>query len=254
MRTPVIFVGHGSPMNAIETNEFTHSWKELMKWYEAPKAIVFLSAHWSTNGETRVWAMQKPDMIYDMYGFPNEMYSLQYPAPGSDSIVKKITTLAPWIHPDATRGFDHGIWSVLMHMYPDANIPVIPVSLDYSMDPKMLFELWRTLRDLRDEGVLIMGSGNIVHNLRAIDWSGNTTYPWAEAFDAKITTLVENRDFDELFRFKEWGDITRLSHPSYDHLLPLFPLLGATYEDESPTFFTPKIVMGNISMRSIRWA
>lgn len=191
-RTPVIFVGHGSPMNAIETNEYTESWKNMAASFEKPKAIIIFSAHWSTNGATRIGAMEKPDMIYDMYRFPDELYKIQYPARGDSEVVDKITKLVPWIQKDTTRGLDHGIWSVLIHMFPEADIPVIPVSLDYNLPPKKLFELGRLIRELRDEGILIMGSGNIVHNLRAIDWSGTKTYPWAMMFDAKVADLIES--------------------------------------------------------------
>lgn len=250
---PLLFIGHGSPMNALETNDFTTSWKEMVTGLEKPKAILIFSAHWSTRWETLIGGMDHPDMIYDMYGFPDELYQVRYPVPGSHDLVKKITGLVPWIRTDEIRWLDHGIWSLLIHMFPGADIPVIPLSLDYEMDPKKLFELGRLLRELRDQGVLIIGSGNIVHNLRMIDWSNNRMFPWAQAFDEKVATLIASRDFWELFRFKEWGDITHLAHPTYDHLLPLFPLLGATYEGDIPRFSTPQIVMGSISMRSVRW-
>lgn len=276
---PIIFIGHGSPMNAIETNTYSESWRKIWNSIPQPRAILMLSAHWITSWETRISTSEHPPMIYDMGGFPDELYRVEYKTIGSRSIAEEICSviakneaiqvseksenglLRPrgWqeqqsqIIPDPTRWLDHGSWSVLLHLFPHADIPVISMSIDYSASPESLFYLGQSLASLREQWVLIVGSGNIVHNLGMIDWSWEIQHPWAIEFDKKIETLIKNNDFDWILRFGEWGNISRLAHPSYDHLLPLFPLLGATNPDDSVQFLTPDIVMGSLSMRSIVW-
>jgi 4,5-DOPA dioxygenase extradiol len=255
MKQPLLFIGHGSPMNAIESNIYTESWKKIWKSLEKPRAILIFSAHWITEWQTLISSNKNPEMIYDMYGFPPELYQVQYDAPWSREIAEEIYSLLnnPKISLDASRGFDHGVWSTLIHSFPQADVPIITMSLDYLSSPRELYALGDSLAILRDKWILIIWSGNIVHNLGATDWSGKHTYPWAIEFDKKVANLIESRDHDQLLDFKNWWDIFRLAHPSYDHLLPIFPLLGASSLQDAIEFFTPDIVMGSLSMRSVKW-
>jgi 4,5-DOPA dioxygenase extradiol len=254
-KMPIIFIGHGSPMNAIEDNIYTESWRNIWKNLEKPRAILMLSAHWITERETRISTQEKAEMIYDMGGFPPELYKVRYNAPGSIEIAEEIFSVLnnPKISLDPKRGYDHWVWSTLIHIFPAADIPVIMMSLDYRSTPASLVTLGEQLKSLRSRWILIIGSWNIVHNLGAIDWSGNNTYQWATEFDTKVANLIEIRNYTEICNWKVWWEISRLAHPSYDHLLPLFPLLGASSPDDKIDFFTPDIVMGSLSMRSILW-
>jgi len=226
-KTPILFVWHGSPMNAIESNVYTENWRKIWESIEKPRAILIFSAHWITEWQTLVSANQNPEMIYDMYGFPPELYRIRYNASWSKEIAEEIFSLLnnPKISLDLERWFDHGVWSTLIHIFPNADIPIITMSIDYLSSPRELYLLGNSLAILRDKWILIMWSGNIVHNLGAIDWSGKYTHPWAIDFDKKVANLIENREYESLFRFREWWDISRLAHPSYDHLLPLFLFL-----------------------------
>jgi len=259
-KQPLLFIGHGSPMNAIQSNIYTESWKNLWLSLSEPRAIVIFSAHWITEWETRISSAKSPEMIYDMYGFPLELYRFQYKISGSPEIAENIYTSLirafpeKYISLDGSRWIDHGIWSTLAHIFPEGHVPVISVSLDYQASSDYLFSLGKALSYLRDEGVLFIASGNIVHNLRAIDWSWTHIYDWAKEFDQKVANSIENRDYNQLLDFKNWWDISQLAHPSYDHLLPLFPLLGMVDETDSVDFLTPDIVMGSLSMRSVRWS
>lgn len=261
-KQPLIFLGHGSPMNAIESNQYTESWKKLGESLDHPRAILMLSAHWITPWETRIATNPQPGMIYDMGGFPSELYQVQYDAPGSLEIAREIKTTIEStsnikITEDSNRWFDHGVWSTLMHLFPAANIPVICMSLDYTTTSEQLFHLGETLATLREQWILIVASGNIVHNLGAIDWSGNNIYPWAVEFDACVAKGIQSgknsREFMDILQFRTWWDISRLAHPSYDHFIPLLPLLGAVDMNDSVNFLTPNITMGSLSMRSIVW-
>lgn len=256
-KMPVVFIGHGSPMNAIEDNEYTKSWKKIAESIPLPRAILIFSAHWMASGETRISSQIQSKMVYDMGGFPPELYEVRYEAPGSVEISTEIQSLLSQNYIRATldtnRWFDHGVWSVLMHMFPDADIPVICMSIDYSSSPESLYKLGESLRILRESWILIMGSGNIVHNLRAIDWTWDHVYDWAVEFDKKISELITKRDFQTLFDFRSWWELSRQAHPTFDHLLPIFPLLGASNQEDMVSFFTPEISMGSLSMRSIVW-
>ncbi len=257
-KMPVIFVGHGSPMNAIETNAYTESWSAFREHIpERPRAILMFSAHWIATWETRISTASHPEMIYDMYGFPEELYRVRYDAPGAPGIATEIRDILAWqgieVIRDAERGYDHGIWSVLMHIFPDADIPVVQISLDYSASPQYLYDVGKQLSMLREQGILILWSGNIVHNLGAIDWSWDRVYPWAVEFDRRIEQGIISREYEDIMEFEQWGDMTRLAHPMHDHLLPLFPLLGAVSDADNVNFFTPEISMGSLSMRSIVW-
>lgn len=257
-KMPVIFVGHGSPMNAIEKNVYTESWSAFSEHIpERPRAILMFSAHWITTWETRISTASHPEMIYDMYGFPEALYRVHYHAPGAPDIATEIRDVLSEqgidVISDVMRGYDHGVWSTLIHIYPEADIPVVQISLDYSAPIDSLYALWRALRWLREQGILIMWSGNIVHNLRAIDWSWEHIYPWAVEFDRRIEQGIISREYDDIMEFEQWGDMARLAHPTHDHLLPLFPLLGAVSDTDNVSFFTPEISMGSLSMRSIVW-
>ncbi len=259
---PLIFIGHGSPMNAIEKNQYTESWSQLGKTIPRPRAILMFSAHWITSWETRISTNEHPEMIYDMGWFPPALYRVEYNAPGSIEIAREIKHILEQdadihIQEDSIRGFDHGVWSTLIHLFPTADVPVICMSLDYSASPEYLFHLGEQLAILREQWILIMASGNIVHNLNRINWSNQEQYPWAVEFDSRIARGIESgknsKEFMDILRFQDWWDISKLAHPSYDHLLPLFPLLGAVSSDDSVRFLTPDISMWSLAMRSIIW-
>lgn len=259
---PIIFVGHGSPMNAIETNQYTESWSKLGNSLPRPRVILMFSAHWITSWETLISTNEHPGMIYDMGWFPLELYRVQYNAPGSLEIAREIKNVLEQnrdirIQEDQNRGFDHGVWSTLIHLFPLADVPVICMSLDYTATPASLFHFWEQLAVLREQWILIIASGNIVHNLEAINWSENTQYTWAREFDSRIANGIQSgknsEEFMDILAFQSWWEISWLAHPSYDHLLPLFPLLGAVSTDDTVRFLTPDIVMGSLSMRSVIW-
>jgi 4,5-DOPA dioxygenase extradiol len=262
---PVIFIGHGSPMNAIKDNIYTQCWREIWEKIPKPKAIILFSAHWITEWYTAISTAENPEMIYDMYGFPPELYKVKYRAKGDPDLAKKIYSILAkqWtiqyledqschFKMDPTRWLDHGEWSILLHMFPETDIPVVSISLDYHIALDQLFEIGRALSPLRDEWVLIMWSGNIVHNLRAIDWSGTTIYPWARDFDKRIEENILKRNFADILNFESWSE-TKYAHPTVDHFLPLLPIIGASMEWDSPEFYNPDIAMGSLSMRSILW-
>ena len=280
---PIIFIWHGSPMNAIENNIYTDSWKQIAKNIEKPRAILMFSAHWITENETRISMSENPEMIYDMGGFPPELYQVRYDAPGSKKIAEEICSViakndqvqvseksengllraSQWQNPqtqiilDPKRWYDHGVWSTLIHLFPAADIPVITMSLDYRSTPHDLVGLGASLAILRERGILIVGSGNIVHNLGVIDWSWERIHPWAVEFDARFARWLESGknspEWESLMDFRSWWDISRLAHPSYDHLLPIFPLMGASSAADIVEFYTPDIAMGSLSMRSVVW-
>ncbi len=257
MKMPLLFIGHGSPMNALETNTYTDSWKKIGESItHRPRAILMLSAHWITEWEMRVNMTETPEMIYDMYGFPEELYRVRYDSLwSSDFATEIIRELAGknaiiW---DISHWLDHGAWSTLIHLFPEADIPVIQMSLDYSKSPLWHYEFGKKLKTLREKGILIIGSGNIVHNLRAIDWTGKEQYPWAIEFDRRVSADIQEGNHEDILNFHNWWDISRLAQPSHDHLLPLIPMLGAIDESDIVEFFTPDIAMGSLSMRSIAW-
>src|SRR5271169_3284222 len=205
MRMPVLFVGHGSPMNAIEANAFTRSLQEVRKKLPLPKAICVVSAHWVTRG-CQVLTAQWPRTIHDFYGFPRPLYEVQYPAPGAPEEAKRLA-MEQHLLTDHEWGLDHGAWSVLRHMYPKADVPAFQLSLDERRSFKSHLELGHEIESLRDRGVLILGSGNIVHNLRRIDWENpHAAYDWAVEFDAKVKGAVEARDTGALAEPQMWGD------------------------------------------------
>ena len=251
-RMPVLFLGHGSPMNAIENNEFSLSWEAIAHVLPKPTAVLCVSAHWETRG-TYVTAMLQPRTIHDFYGFPRELNEMQYPAPGSAELVKlvqKAVTSDPVLE-DRDWGLDHGSWSVLCRMYPDASVPVVQLSLNRDLPPEAHYMLGRELRSLRDEGILILGSGNMVHNLRMATWV-EAGYEWANAYDASLKEWIQNGDHLQVVHYQQHGEPAELSVNSAEHYLPLFYVLGAGYEEDLVTFYNEKVIMGSISMRCVR--
>jgi 4,5-DOPA dioxygenase extradiol len=248
---PMIFVGHGNPMNAVEENEFTKAWAEIGKSIPKPKAILSVSAHWLTNG-TFVTTNENPKTIYDFYGFPDVLFQQKYPAPGSvelaNNIISKIKE--PPVKSELNWGLDHGTWSVLIKMYPKADIPVIQLSIDENKDADFHYYLGKKLAFLRNRGVLIFCSGNIVHNLRRIKWEGGK-YDWAIEFDELVKNKIDNRDFKSLIDYEKFGNSAKLSIPTNDHYLPLLYALGAAEEKSNIKYFNDDIVMGSLAMRSL---
>jgi 4,5-DOPA dioxygenase extradiol len=260
-RMPVLFVGHGSPMNAIDDNEYRRSWQALGAEFGSnlprPQLILCISAHWLTEGWW-VTGMGQPRTIHDFGGFPQELFDQQYPAPGLPQAAKEISAgiAQPTVGVDEEDwGFDHGTWSVLKPMFPDADIPVIQVSMDYARPPAEHFALGQQLRTLRDHGVLVVGSGNIVHNLRAVRFGtpANQAYDWAVEFDKTVGAQVEKGDLAALADFQKMGQVAQLAHPTYDHYLPLLHAAGAADPKEPVRFFNDSYQAASISMRSVVW-
>jgi 4,5-DOPA dioxygenase extradiol len=260
-RMPVLFLGHGSPMNAIEDNEFRRSWQvlgaEFGKSRPLPQMILCISAHWLTRG----WwltGMAQPKTIHDFGGFPQALFDQQFPAPGAPLIARQISASIPEpkVGVEAQEwGFDHGTWSVLKPMFPKADIPVLQLSMDYGRPPAEHFALGQQLRMLRDQGVLIVGSGNIVHNLRTMRREANAmqAYDWAVEFDKKATALLDKGSLSELADFQKWGQVAQLAHPTYDHYLPLLHAAGAVHPGEPVKYFNERFQGASISMRSMVW-
>lgn len=248
---PVLFVGHGNPMNAIEKNEYNTSWNALGKNLPKPKAILCVSAHWLTSG-TKVTAMEQPKTIHDFGGFPDELFAQQYPAKGSPEFAKETQALITKtkVQSDFEWGLDHGTWSVLLPMFPQADIPVYQLSIDYSKPPQYHYELAKELAELRKRGVLIVGSGNIVHNLRMIDWNGKA-FDWAIEFDEKIKKFIDEKNHNDIINYEKLGKLAQLAVPTNDHYLPLLYSLALQDKKDSVKYFNDKCEMGSISMRSL---
>lgn len=251
-KMPVLFIGHGSPMNAIEDNEFSRSWKKAASALPRPQAILCISAHWQTKG-TLVTVMEKPRTIHDFYGFPQELFNKQYPAPGAPALAKETSQLFTntKIGLDQEWGLDHGAWSVMAQMFPLAEVPVYQLSLDYSISPAEHYALAKQLSVLRTKGVLIVSSGNIVHNLGKINWQGGA-FDWAVEFDQKAKQLIDKHDHASLIGYDRLGPAAQLSVPTNEHYLPLLYTLALQGKDEQHGYFADQLVYGSISMRSIR--
>ncbi|MBI3541865.1 MAG: 4,5-DOPA dioxygenase extradiol [Deltaproteobacteria bacterium] len=253
-RQPVIFIGHGNPMYAIEDNAFTRSLSELGAAVGKPRAVLCVSAHWMTEGS---WLthMKSPKTIHDFYGFPKELFDVRYPAPGSPETAELARASVP--NPalqldDELWGLDHGTWAVLRHMYPEADVPVVQLSIYLAQPAEYHLELGRKLRALRDQGVLIVGSGNIVHNLRTMRWEeGAKPYDWAVEFDAWVKDKLVRRDYEALAREAMASEAGKLSIPTPDHWYPLFYALGASDERDELRFTHESIDNGSISMRCL---
>jgi 4,5-DOPA dioxygenase extradiol len=258
VRMPVLFVGHGSPMNIISNNDFTRRLVRCGKEMPLPSAVLVVSAHWLTNG-VRVTCAKWPKTIYDFYGFPDELYKMEYPCPGAPEVAKLARDLVTKteVKCDFDWGLDHASWSVLKHMYPDAHVPVLEMSLDYSpyneWHPKSLryyYDLASELAPLRERGVLIMGSGNIVHNLGLIDLDGDAKpFEWAVNFDEKVKDRLMKNDHEALMDYRNFGKTVALSVPTLDHYLPMICALGLQGKDEPLKFVYEGFQNGSVSMR-----
>lgn len=251
-RMPVLFVGHGSPMNAIEKNPYSMEWEKLGISLPKPKAILSISAHWLSYGNTKVTAMEWPKTIHDFGGFPQELFDMQYPAPGSPEFASQTIELLKNSHVlgDQSWGLDHGTWSVLAKMYPKADIPVYQMSIDYNKPIEYHFNLMNDLRVLRSKGVLVMGSGNIVHNLSQLKMT-TTPFDWSLEFDSLIKSYIDKRDFKSVVNFQNTGSLAKMAHPTFDHFLPLIYVLGLADEKDSLSYFNEGFDLGSISMRSV---
>jgi len=248
-RSPVLFVGHGSPMNALEDNAFTRTWRDIAARLPHPRAILAISAHWVTEG-VRTSDSVQPRSAHDMCGFPRPLYEVRYGAPGSPELARQILQLCPDTSIDNTWGLDHGTWSVLVHMYPEADIPVVQLSLDTGMDAAAHLMLGRSLAPLRDEGVLIIGSGNVVHNLRLVNWDMEDGYGWADEFDTYIRQRVETRDYQAVVDYHRAGASAQKAFPTPEHFWPLLYVLGAADANDILTVTADARVMGALSMTS----
>jgi len=251
-RMPVLFVGHGSPMNAIEDNEFSQGWEAAAKLLPKPEAILCVSAHWETMGSA-VTAMPKPRTIHDFGGFPRRLFDMKYPAPGSPQLAGDVAILlkSTPVQPDQLWGLDHGTWSVLCRMYPQADIPVVQLSIDRSHDAAFNYQLGKELGDLRRGGVLIVGSGNIVHNLRMMVFE-DAAFDWAVEYDAKVKQWILDGDHDSIIHYEKNGQAAALAVNSAEHYLPLLYVLGLQEPGEPVSFFNDKVWGGSLAMRCVK--
>ncbi len=256
-KMPVLFLGHGSPMNAIEENQFVTGFRDLARTLPQPNAILCISAHWYTKG-TKVTAMEMPKTIHDFGGFPPELFAVQYPAKGSPELALETKELLQpvAVELDDTWGLDHGAWSVIKHLYPEANVPVIQLSIDYSKPPEYHFELAKQLSDLRYKGILIVGSGNIVHNLRLVDYPNfdkdNYGYDWAIEAREIVNNYLLDGNFKPLFDYERQSKALQLAIPTPEHFLPLIYTLGLKEKKEELSLFNDKLVAGSLSMTSVK--
>ena len=252
---PALFVGHGNPMNAIEETVYAAAWRAAAAALPRPTAILCISAHWETEG-TFVTAMAQPKTIHDFYGFPEELYRVEYPAPGSRALAERVQQLvsstAVRLDDGYSRGLDHGAWSVLRRMYPEADIPTVQLSLDRRQSARFHYDLGAELAALRSEGVLILGSGNLVHNLRLLQWDASEPYPWAAEFDRLAAELILAGEHDRLVAYQALGESARLAVPTSEHYLPLLFILALQQPGDAVSFFAEGLPLGSISMRSVR--
>jgi 4,5-DOPA dioxygenase extradiol len=254
LKMPALFVGHGSPMNAIEDNNYTRTWKNIAQSIPKPEVILSVSAHWYTKG-TRIMNEEKPRTVYDMYGFPEELYRVKYHTAGSPEMAKAVKELISRDSKyDNSWGIDHGTWSVLVHMYPDRDIPVFQISIDADASPEEHYKIGRELRTLREQGVLIFGTGNIVHNLRLVDWhKANKGFDWAYEFDEYIYENILNKNHENILKYEELGRISRLAVPTPEHFDPLLYVLGASYEDDKISVYNQSCELGSLTMTAYLW-
>lgn len=256
-RMPLLFLGHGSPMNAIEENQFVSGFRDVAKTLPKPTAILCISAHWFTNG-IKVTAMENPPTIHDFGGFPRELFQVQYPAKGSPTLAKETKEiLAPTpVELDEKWGLDHGAWSVIKHLYPNADVPVMQMSIDYTKPPQYHYDLAKRLNSLRKKGILIIGSGNIIHNLRLVDFQNfdkdNYGYDWAIEARETVNKYLQNGDYQPLINYSTLSKAVQLAVPTPDHYLPLIYTLGLQEREEKITLFNDKLVAGSLSMTSVK--
>lgn len=256
-KMPVLFLGHGSPMNAIEENQFVTGFRNLAQNLPKPNAILCVSAHWFTKG-SKVTAMEMPKTIHDFGGFPKELFEVQYPAHGSPELamITQELLLPTVVELDHHWGLDHGAWSVIKHLYPKADIPVIQLSIDYSKPTEYHFQLAQQLSRLREKGILIIGSGNIIHNLRLVDFynfeKDDYGYDWAIEARARINSLLLDGNFQPLLEYEKQSQAFQLAIPTPEHFLPLIYTLGLKDKSEEIQLFNDKLVAGSLSMTSVR--
>ena len=262
---PTLFIGHGSPMNALEKNEFTKSWKKLGEEIPQPKAVLCISAHWLTKG-THVTAMDFPRTIHDFSGFGQELSTMKYPAKGDAKLAKETKALIKSTDVGLNHdwGLDHGTWSVVNQMYPDANIPILQLSIDYHQRPQYHYDLAKELAELRKKGVLIIGSGNLIHNTKMADPSkgffpdqdGNYpaySFDWAEEFNEKMKGYFKSGNYQAIVDYKKLGEMATLAHPTPDHYYPLLYTIGVAKKNEDVAIFNDKTFVGSSSMTSVKF-
>lgn len=257
LKMPVLFVGHGSPMNAIEENEFTLYWKKLAAEIEKPKAVLCISAHWLTRG-TFVTAMNHPKTIHDFGGFPQALFDVNYPAPGNPELAEETAKLitSTSVGLDHEWGLDHGTWSIVKNMYPNAEIPVLQLSIDYSQPAQYHYDLAKQLSALRKKGVLIIGSGNMVHNLGMVAWdklNESFGFDWAIEMNSIFKKKIEENDHTALIQYEKLSSAAKLAVPTPDHYYPLIYTLGLKEEKDSISFFNDKPVAGSLTMTSVKF-
>ena len=250
---PALFIGHGSPMNAIEDNEFSRSWKKIGQSLPLPKAILCISAHWETRG-SYVTMIKHPMTLHDFGGFPKALFEVEYPAPGDPVLAADVINItSSAIEPDMKRGLDHGSWSVLKPMYPKANIPVVQLSLNTLITPRQHYELGIQLRSFRQKGILILGSGNLVHNLGLLNWGmmDGGGFDWALEANDIIKSRIEESDIESLINYHTLGEAVSLAIPTPEHFLPMLYFAGVRGKNEKLRFFNDKAVGGSLTMTSV---
>lgn len=256
-KMPLLFLGHGSPMNGIQDNIFSQGWKQLALDIPIPKAVLVVSAHWLTQG-THVTAMPNPRTIHDFGGFPKELFEVQYPAPGDPTLAEHTRNLISktTVGLDHEWGLDHGTWTVIRHMYPQANIPVLQISIDYHQPPQYHYELLQELADLRKKGVLIVGSGNMVHNLRMVAWEHlnkeSYGYDWAIEMNELFKKYIGEGNHQPLIEYPKLNHAAQLAIPTPDHYYPLLYILGLQDKNDPVQFFNDKVVGGSLTMTSVK--
>ncbi len=252
---PALFLGHGNPMNAIESNSWTETWRALGAGLPRPRAILAVSAHWYLPG-TRVTAQQQPPTMHDFGGFPRALYEVAYPAPGSPQLAGQVRDLLAPVNVflDTDWGLDHGVWSLLVHVYPVADIPVVQLAIDETLADEEHFDLAQGLRALRDDGVLILGSGNVVHNLHTYAWGRKETepYDWAARFETRLRSLIDSDDLAEVAARDDMGPDAALAAPTPEHFLPLLYVLAQKLPDEPVTYPVTGFDGGSVSMLGVR--
>lgn len=258
IKHPVLFIGHGTPMNGIEDNEFSRNWTKFGKEIPKPKAVLVISAHWLTSG-TKVTAMESPKTIHDFGGFPQALFDVQYPAKGSPELARETANLIQSTHVDLDHewGLDHGTWTVVRHMYPNADIPVLQLSIDYNKPPQYHFDLAKQLKALRKKGVLIIGSGNMVHNLRMVAWDKlqepEFGFDWAIEMNSIFKEKIGNRDFQSLINYEKLNMAVKLAIPTPDHYYPLLYSIALQDDKDDVSFFNDKAVGGSLTMTSVKF-
>jgi len=252
---PVFFIGHGSPMNAIEDTRFRRGWARAVAGLPRPRAVLCVSAHWETP-DVAVTAAAAPATIHDFHGFPERLFAVRYPAPGAPELARRIAALVAGarVRLDERRGLDHGAWAVLLAMFPDADVPVLQLSLESTRSAALHYALGRELRPLRDEGVLIVGSGDIVHNLGLMDWQRSDGYGWAATFEAAVLERIRAGDHQSLLDVHRLAPDAPLALPTPEHYLPLLYVLALQREEDQVDVFNQALVYGSISMTCLRLA